>query len=181
MELAGRERQELTEVRARLAFIGEYLQAHGLPDLEVSPLVWYRLLAGLKEIQGNANHDISRVALVMARAHLMARLSMRPYDALAKHQSTPGLDIDELTLTGERVIGEVKTTSPCGANGDLGANQKKSFRDDFEKLITTDARFKFFFVTEVTTFALMKRKYAKEIPGVHVVQLITGEEHTALA
>ena len=81
-------------------------------------------------------------------------------------------------LTEKRVIAEVKTTDPYLID-DLGAAQKTEFRKDFKKLMHAQAEYKFFFVTEARTFAAMRKKYAREIPGVSVVLLTTGEEYLA--
>lgn len=176
--LADNERRELEELRDRVTRLAAYLQSNGVPGPDAPPSAWYALLAGLKDIQGNASNDLSRVAAVMARAYLVSKLPMRPFDALAKAQGAPGLDIDERTMSGARVIGEIKTTTPYQPT-DLGAAQKRTFEEDFAKLNREQAEHKFFFVTEDRTFDLMRRKYAQKIPGVRIVQLITGEEFVA--
>jgi hypothetical protein len=77
-------------------------------------------LSGIKEIVGNASNDLSLVATLMAKEHLYRMLPMQPFDAALKPQGASGLDIDECTVDGERVVAEIKTTSPYRPN-DLGA------------------------------------------------------------
>ena len=59
----------------------------------------------------------------------------------------------------------------------LGAGQKTSFIKDFEKLKKAQANYKFFFVTEMRAFEIMKKRYAREIPGITVVLLPSGDEY----
>jgi hypothetical protein len=114
----------------------------------------------------------------MAKHYLMSKLPMSSFDAAQKPQGAPGLDIDARTIDGKRVVAEVKTTDPYQIE-DLGAAQKTEFRKDFEKLRSVQAAHKFFFVTEVRTFEAMRKKYAREIPGITVVLLTTGDEYIA--
>jgi hypothetical protein len=129
-----------------------------------------RLLVGIKEIVGNASNDLSLVATLMAKEHLYRMLPMQPFDAALKPQGASGLDIDECTVDGERVVAEIKTTSPYRPN-DLGAAQKASFVRDFAKLRAAEAKHKFFFVTDPATYAVVQRRYAPEMPEVACVLL----------
>jgi hypothetical protein len=82
------------------------------------------------------------------------------------------LDINVLIPPGKRLIAEIKTTVPySGVLNDLGAKQKESFRNDFDKLNNTAADYKFFLVTDKATFDVVKRKYSREIPGVEIILL----------
>jgi hypothetical protein len=119
---------------------------------------------------------VSFFATLLARAYLHAHLDIRPFDAAAKAQGAPGLDIDELTKGGERIIAEIKTTHPY-LRDDLGAQQKTTFSKDATKLRKENAQHKFFFLTDKDTFAVMKKlKYRALFQGVRVVLLPSGEE-----
>jgi hypothetical protein len=97
------------------------------------------------------------------------------FDAAAKAEGAPGLDIDLFTSDRRRIIDEIKTTEPYLLN-DFGAQQKQRFRDDFEKLNKTQADVKYLFVTEVRTHQILLKKYASEIPGVRIVLLGDPDE-----
>ncbi len=133
----------------------------------------------MKEITGNASNGMSFVAALMAKDYLYRVLPMQSFDAAAKAQGAPGLNIDERTVDGSRVIGEIKTTTPYMGN-DLGAQQKVTFKKDFEKLNNTQADYKFFFVTDPMTFRIVKHKYLSQLPGVSIVLLTTGEAYSRL-
>lgn len=175
MNLTPHERAALEEVGRRIDLLADHLTKRPRPSDPASLADWFGYLDAMKAIVGNADNDASLVAALMAKEFLCRNLAMRPFDAAAKSQSAPGLDIDERTLEGARVTAEIKTTEPCGPRGDLGSNQKIKFREDFDKLNTADAAHRFFFVTSPRTFELMKRKYAREIPEVVVVLLPTGD------
>jgi hypothetical protein len=87
-----------------------------------------------------------------------------------KPQGSPGLDIDETTSEGKRIIGELKTTYPYKEK-DLGANQKANFIKDFEKLQHNEADYKYFFLTEIKTFDIVRSKYSHHLKGIHLVLL----------
>jgi len=171
------ERQYLESIRQRLDALKRHLNEESIPDLGAPITDWYRYLLAMKEISGNASNGMSFVAGLMAKDYLARKLHMRPFDIAAKAQGAPGLDIDEQTLDGQRVIGEIKTTIPYMGN-DLGAQQRTTFMKDFEKLRNAAADYKFFFLTDPKAFRLMAGKYAAQIPSVTVVLLTTGEEHT---
>ncbi len=117
---------------------------------------------------------MSFIAALMAKEYLCSAFPMADFDIGTKAQGAPGLDIDERTIEGHRVIGEIKTTTPY-AGSDLGAQQRAMFEKDFAKLNKEDAPHKFFFVTDRATFQVVKRKYHTRIPGVTVVLLPLGE------
>jgi hypothetical protein len=169
------EQTAIAAIGDRLDRLTSHLRDSPRPSSGSSASEWFSFLASMKAIVGNSDNDASLIAGLMARDYLSRRLTMAPYCAAAKAQGAPGLDIDERTSTGERVIGEIKTTEPYKPN-DLGAQQKTTFRKDFAKLNDADAPHRFFFVTSRRTFELMRRKYASEIPGVAVVLLPDGDE-----
>jgi hypothetical protein len=161
----------LERIRARLVDLREYL---GKVSLSKNSHVahWFVALAKIKAIQGNINNDLSFLACVLAKKYLEKQFGLTNFDAGAKAQGAPGLDIDLVTPSGDRVIAEIKTTVPySGALNDLGSNQKDKFRDDFYKLNNATADYKFFFVTDKATLEVVKRKYSREIPGVEIILL----------
>ena len=139
---------------------------------------WYSFLSGIKSIQGNINNNISFVSTLLAKYYLLKQFDIESYDAAEKPQGAPGLDIDLINKSGERIVAEIKTTVPYNGN-DFGAQQKKMIEKDLTKLNDADANHKFMFVTEDDTFNILCRpSYEDKIAGIHLVQLLTGQEHT---
>jgi len=167
------EQEYLHKLAKRLIRLRDFLNSL---DVEVDVAIdqWFEWLAQIKEIQGNSNNDISFMACLMAKAYLVKEFGeIDGFDVSAKPQGAPGLDIDVQTLKGQRIIGEIKTTVPySGARNDLGAQQKQALMTDFSKLNKTTADYKYFFVTDSATYNIVKRKYANQIPGVQVIQLV---------
>ncbi len=153
-----------------------FLCAEGCSSATTSSRDFYKYLAKAKLLLGNLNLSVSFAGSLMAKEYLVAKFPMAPFDVAQKPQGAPGLDIDAKTTEGARVVGEIKTTDPYLIE-DLGAAQRTEFRKDFEKLRIAKADYKFFFVTERRTFDAMKKKYAREIPGITIVLLTTGEEY----
>jgi len=176
--LSDQERLALGRIRERATRLGTYLQTARVPDDSSALAEWFRFLAAMKEIVGNSDNDLSLVASIMARDWLCSNLKMCSYDAVRKAQNAPGLDVDERTEDGARVVAEIKTTEPYQKN-DLGAAQLDSFRKDFAKLNTAVAAHRFFFVTSPRAFEMMRAKYAAQIPDVTVVLLPSGETFRA--
>lgn len=136
---------------------------------------WYEFLSRLRLIQGNLSNDVSFIATLLAKRYLAQRFHV-DFDAAEKPQGAPGIDIDVLTADGQRIVAEIKTTLPYQVT-DFGAQQAASFKKDFAKLTSASAQHKFLFVTEEAAYtALKKQKYIKLMPGVKIVQLLTGEE-----
>ena len=179
MELTSGERTYLNSIKDRINNLSSFLTRQPSPSATTEVAEWYTFLAALKEILGNASNGVSFVATVMAKQYLMRTLPLASFDAASKPQGAPGLDIDEKTVDGKRVIAEIKTTVPY-LGSELGA-QKAAFKKDFEKLKSAQADYKFFFVTEPSTFEVVKRRYSEQLQGVTVVLLTTGEEYWAHA
>jgi hypothetical protein len=163
----------LHKLARRLITLRNFLNSLEVKD-DIAIEQWFEWLAQIKEIQGNSNNDISFTACLMAKAYLIREFGeIDDFDVSAKPQGVPGLDIDIQTRAGKRIIGEIKTTVPySGARNDLGAQQKDAFQKDFAKLNNTPADYKYFFVTDATTYNIVKHKYAHQIPGVQVIQLV---------
>jgi hypothetical protein len=172
-DLTVRERQEVQRLLERISQLADFLKGNTLPA-DAGPQILYRYLAQMKAIQGNADNGVSLVACLMAKEYLSEHLEMAPFDVAEKAQGAAGLDIDEHTTSGERVIAEIKTTVPFRAN-DLGAAQRTAFEKDFAKLKEEDAAHKFFFVTEERTYDVMRARYAARLAGVNLVLLTSAQ------
>ena len=164
-------------MRNTIESLAAYLHECDLPTVEASAGEWCAYLSAMKAIVGNASNALSFVATLMAEEYLCGTLGIEAFDAAAKAQGASGLDIDELTLDNERVIGEIKTTTPY-LEHDLGAAQKTSFKKDIAKLNGTPADHKSFFVTDDRMFRIVAQRYARQLPGVTIVLLPTGEHFT---
>jgi hypothetical protein len=157
-------------IRQHVVTLYNYLSSNAAP-IDDDPAAWFEFIAQIRAIQGNISNDQSFLSTLLAKAYLMRRFNLAEFDAAEKAQGTPGLDIDVSTEIGERIVGEIKTTIPYGMR-DLGAQQKRTFREDFAKLNAAEARYKFFFVTSRKTFEIVQQRYAAEIPEVEIVLLI---------
>lgn len=148
-------------------------------DLEgfskVDAMAQFELLKGLRRLIGNVDIDMSFLGCLLIKEFLQGRHDLPDLNMALKAQGSPGLDVDELTAYGKRIIGELKTTYPYKEN-DLGAQQKNSFLKDFEKLQSTEALHKYFFVTELKTFEIVCNKYYQYLQGVHIVLLPNAVE-----
>jgi len=161
----------LKRIKERLTKLKSFLNTLNLED-DSELTDWYEGLSEIKTIQGNSNNDVSFIACVMAKGYLAKKFRIGTFDVAEKPQGANGLDIDLLTEGGERVVGEIKTTTPySGAKNDFGAKQKESFKHDFDKLNNIPADHKFFFLTDSKSFELVQKKYAKLIANVNVVLL----------
>ncbi|MCL5024933.1 MAG: hypothetical protein M1531_00320 [Chloroflexi bacterium] len=164
------ESNRLTTISGKLRQLSEFLMANHLDEQQADCDYWFHYLAAIKRLLGNFDNDVSFAACLMAKQFLMSRHDLPAFDIDAKLQGAPGLDIDELASNGERVIAEVKTTVPYGVT-DFGANQRASVTRDLEKLAACKASFRYFFVTDRNTFAILKNRYADKLEGVAVVLL----------
>ncbi|MCX6839775.1 MAG: hypothetical protein NTX35_18490 [Verrucomicrobia bacterium] len=129
----------------------------------------------VQETQGNLANDGSLIACVLARQFLQRRFEIPAFDAAAKPQGAPGLDVEVLTSSSERIIGEIKTTVPYERNRrGLGANQKATFIKDFEKLEEKEAQHKFFFVTNHFTHEVVSVRYGKRLRDGNIELILLG-------
>lgn len=174
MGLTEREHRYCTEIKKRITQARAFLLSADSADTP-EPKALFQFLAKLREIQGNVSNDVSFAATLMAKEYLSAKFDIT-FDAAEKAQGAPGIDIDLLTGSGDRIVAEIKTTVPY-QRSDFGAQQAASFRKDFVKLASAAAKHKYLFVTDNRAYeALRKPKYVAQIPGVRVVNLITGDE-----
>src|SRR5262249_374727 len=143
MNYTNLEAKYIERIQTRLEKLRDYLNQLNLTGNSNVPQ-WYEALAEIKAIQGNINNDLSFLACLLAKGYLEKRFGLNNFDAAAKPQGAAGLDINVLIPPGKRLIAEIKTTVPySGVLNDLGAKQKESFRNDFDKLNNTAADYKF--------------------------------------
>lgn len=159
----------LRETARRIATLRNVLAAE-CPTEDDDAAAWYRYLATIRSTLGNLSNSISFVATMLAKRHLEAHFGVTSFDAAAKPQGAPGLDIDVTTPDGRRIVAEVKTTGPYLPD-DFGAQQKKTIEADFRKLNQAVAAVKFLFVTDRRAFEILNRKYAHKNPSVEVILL----------
>jgi hypothetical protein len=164
------ERNALETMQKRIEELRAFLSQNETPDALDPSECWFAHLLGISTILGNFSNNLSLVACVMAKEYLERTLPMRPIDVAHKPQGAPGLDFDELTIDGARVIGELKTTVPY-AGSRFGAAQATSLKKDFAKLQAHEADYKFMFVTDAGAARELRRSYFNELNGVTVVCL----------
>jgi hypothetical protein len=128
LNLSERERNAIQQTRQQIIRLGAFFAKNPPPEADTAA-EWFSYLASFKEELGNINNDVSFFATLLAQAYLLEHLDVRPFDAAAKAQGAPGLDIDEQTNGGERIIAEIKTTHPY-LEIDLGAQLKTTFVKD---------------------------------------------------
>jgi len=110
MPLTEGERHQLAGMADRLEAMRGFFASRHLPSADAKPAEWHALLVELKRLQGNFNNPVSFVGVLLAKEFLVQRHRFQDFDASRKAQGASGLDIDETTIEGERVVGEVKTT-----------------------------------------------------------------------
>lgn len=137
---------------------------------------WLIFLQKLKQIAGNTHNDMNTIACLMAKNYLYKNLNMREYDAMAKAHGAHGLDIDEFTVEGDRVIAEIKTTSAFGLKTIRGP-QSNNMHKDLKRLNACIAKHKFFFVVDPEVFEILKDKYKQQFSIITLVLLPLGEEY----
>ncbi len=174
MDLAQQEIIACRQLLVRDRLLREFLAANSLVE-PMEMKAWFRYLVGIKDVLGNVNNSVSLLATILAKQFLTERFRLAVFDAAAKPQGATGPDIAVTTLDGERIVGEVKTTSPYRLAG-FGAAQEREFKKDFAKLNACGAHHRFLFVTDARTFDLLRTRYLASIPGVRVVNLLSRSE-----
>jgi hypothetical protein len=150
-----------------------FLEREGLAN-PIDATHWLRYLTGIKHSLGNLNNDIGFVATLLAKAYLNRRFGITDFDAAGKPQGASGIDIAARTADGKIVVGELKTTKPYQPG--FGAAQRVSILKDLARLATTTADHRFMFVVDPDAYrALCGRNFASKVPGVEVVDLVTGD------
>jgi hypothetical protein len=154
MKLSDTEHRYSAGIHAKLQDLREFFTDKAL-DSEAHPAEAYSFLSQLKAILGNLNNDISFVAPLMAKEYLSTRFDMGGFDAAAKAQGAPGIDIEVRTPDGKRIAAEVKTTFPYQAA--FGAKQREMISKDIAKLKESNADTKFLLLTERLSFEAAKK------------------------
>jgi len=160
MKITESEKIVLKELYGKIRDLQYYFKTEQIDEHSYNSIHWYNYIVKIKKILGNFDNDISYIACLMAKEFLISRHSVEDLDVSLKPQSAPGLDIDTITNTGDRIIAEIKTTIPYLKN-DLGAQQKNMFLKDFHKLNNNDATFKYFIVTEKAAYNVVQKRYSK--------------------
>ena len=173
MALTDGEMIALSRISENLKALRSFMSSRPLDEKSLNSEYWYQYVTGIKRILGNFNEDVSFIASLMAKEFLIVRHQLSNFDIALKSQSAKGLDIDEVTTDGARIIAELKATIPYYETN-LGGKQKEEFFKDFKRLQTTEAKFKYFFVTELKTFEIVKRRYLGHLEGVTLVLLPQG-------
>lgn len=166
-----RDRTALANIGDKLSRTAVALAAMPRPD-DVSPAgVWLDALMQLKAVVGNTSEDLAFVGRLLAKEYLMRQFDFEPFDAAAKPRNTRGIPLDLRTASGERVIAEIKTTTPFYENN-LGEKQREVFDRDFARLNATEADQKFFFITDPRLYEIVTTRYVHIIPAsVRVIRL----------
>jgi hypothetical protein len=173
MKLSQREDGYSATVHAKLQELRAFLTDNAL-DPAAHPADAYLFLSKLKSVLGNLNNDISFVATLVAKEYLSQKFDVSAFDAAAKAQGAPGIDIEFRTWDGKRIAAEIKTTFPYQPG--FGAKQREMISKDIEKLKKSNADVKFLFLTEQLSFEAVKKIRAWTGSGIRVVLLPHGEE-----
>lgn len=170
MTYTNKENVKFTSIRDYIQSLRDFLNKNELPpDTDIEGLFTY--LGQIKAITGNPANWQSFLSVMLAKKWLYQNFEIGNFDAGNKHENTPGLDIDVKTRDGQRIIGEVKATTPA-TNTNFGSNQLKKIHEDFAKLNEADAQHKFFFVTDARAYEYVTTKYQHKIPDVTVILLM---------
>lgn len=170
MNILNSEQDILDDIAKKIEKLKKYLGHEKFNQENKDMSYWYKYIVEIKRIIGNFDNDISFISCLMAKEFLYRKHSFKTFDISTKSQSAPGLDIDEMTSDGDRVVAEIKSTIPYKET-DLGAQQRAMFFKDFEKLRDNEADYKYFFVTEIKAFQIVLNRYLDKLEGVTIVLL----------
>lgn len=160
----------LEKLSVKLNDTRNFLNASPTPVYEKSASEYLEYMKKLKNILGNISNDASFLGCLLIKEFLLKNYPFQNLNIALKPQGASGLDIDEVTLDGKRIIGELKTTNPYSCN-DFGAAQKASFQKDFDKLEKNSADQKYMFVTEKRAFEILNLRYKNDLIGKTLVLL----------
>ncbi|HWD37274.1 MAG TPA: hypothetical protein VG944_00365 [Fimbriimonas sp.] len=131
-------------------------------------------MTNLKHTLGNLNNDVGFVATLLVKAYLEKRFAITDFDAGAKAQGAPGIDIVAKTIDGKMIVGELKTTKPYQPG--FGAQQRTTIIKDLNRLASSTADHRLMFVIDAETFrTLCGKNFSSKAPGVEVIDLVTGQ------
>lgn len=169
--LSENELEYLERITIKLSEVSIYLQQENFAEYPTKTRYeQFNSLKNLRRILGNIDNDMSFMGCLLMKEFLQAKHEVPDLNMAAKAQGAPGLDLDVLTLDGKRIIGELKTTYPYQQH-DFGAQQKVGILNDFSKLHRHNAKYKYFFVTELKAFNILQAKYSQYLNGVQLVLL----------
>jgi hypothetical protein len=170
--LTEREERYGHEIRNKDGALRDFISGNALP-LYLDERAWLTYLTGIKAILGNLSNDIGFVATLLVKRYLAERFAIVDFDAAAKAQGAPGEDIVAVTADGRQIIGELKTTTPYQPG--FGSQQRTTIIKDLVRLAASPAYFRFMFVTDPETFAILcKPSWMARAPGVEIVDLVGG-------
>lgn len=194
MRLTDNERLELWGMRHSFTAadipraVGEFTQ--GVSELLQSgdPDSIYRALAGIEEVKSvfqrvhNYNHTIGMLA---AKTFLECEFPTLAWDRIefADHANRAGPDI-RIVWPPVRIIGELKTTEPCGrtksgtAPMKFGSRQREEIEKDLRSLADAkyDAFARYMFVTTGLAYHCLTRDYRTDYPTICFVHLSATPE-----
>jgi len=160
-------------IRAKDSALRAFLAAYSLTN-PININQWLRYLTDIKNCLGNLNNDLSFMATLLIKDYLYRRFQIADFDAAAKPQGAPGIDVECQTADGKRIIGELKTTKPYQPG--FGAAQRTTILKDLSRLVATPADHRFMFVIDPDAFrALCTKSFSSKAIGVEVIDLITGD------
>ena len=192
MQLTDNERLELSGMRSSFAStdatlaVGEFIE--GIRDLIESgdPNGVYRALAGIEKVKSafqrmhNYNHTVGMIA---AKAFLESEFPDLPWNEIefAGEANKPGADIHVVRPL-VRVVGELKTTEPCGGSRrgqtKFGSKQKEEIEKDLRKLSDPkyDGFYRYMFVTTGLAYHCLTSDYRTAYPTICFVLLSGSPE-----
>jgi hypothetical protein len=173
MKISEPETRYSRTIHEKLQELRAFLTDNAL-DPAAHPADAYLFLSKLKSVLGNLNNDISFVATLMAKDYLSRHFDVSAFDAAAKAQGAPGIDIEFCTQDGMRVAAEIKTTFPYQLG--FGAKQHEMISKDIDKLKKSNADVKFLFLTERLSFEAARKVRNWTGCGIRVVLLPAGDE-----
>ncbi len=163
---------EIEKIKLKISTLKKYVNENSFEELNYRELFSY--MESFKSMLGNYNNDISTLGCLMAKEYILNNHKFKvEFDILRKLQGASGLDIDEVTINGERIIGELKTTFPYKEKH-FGAMQKLSINKDIDKLVNEIADYKYFFVTGMESFKILKSEF--EISKYNIELVYLGDE-----
>ena len=177
--LTDAEQRYVRHIEAKDTALREFLGRDSMPEVgQAQELLRY--LTGIKTALGNLNNDLGFVATLMIKTYLARRFGVENFDAASKPQGAAGVDIEAVTPTGAKIIGELKTTRPYQPG--FGAAQRTSIIKDLERLAGSTAAHRLMFVVDRDAFvALCRPSLAGRCPGIEIVELISGESYVCPA
>ena len=169
------EQRYLESVAHRLERLRGFLDAYPIPAPEQNAAEWFNFLNGIKRLLGNFNQSLDLTAMLLVKEYLTMKHSDVEFNTAGKSQGAPGLDIDVMTRTGQRIVAALKTLAPHHEH-DFGSQQKSAVLRDFAKLAAARAEHKYLFLTAPEAFDVIWRRYRQRVEGVVVVSVADGRE-----